>query len=70
MVAQVLGEPLDVEPQVSRVADEVVEAQRVLVREQQVVQLPEGALIRRRLGGLGRQLAFACTSVSGRCRQT
>ena len=38
----------------------------VLVLEQQVVHRPEGSLRRGRLGCLGRQLRFGCTSLSGR----
>src|SRR2546430_2135549 len=38
------------------VADQVVRPERVLVAEQQVVHLPERALLGRSLGGLGRNL--------------
>ena len=53
---QVLLEPLDVEPELLGVADEIAVAERVLALEQQVVHLPERALLCRRLRRLGRPL--------------
>ena len=49
-------EAVDVEAELLGVADEVAVAERVLVLEQQVVHLPERALLGRRLRRLGRQL--------------
>ena len=49
-------EAVDVEAEVGGVADEVAGREVVLVREQQVVHLPEPALRRRRLGSLGGEL--------------
>jgi hypothetical protein len=51
---EVGDEPLDVEAERLRVADQVARAQAVLVLEQEVVVLPEAALRARGLGGLGR----------------
>ena len=50
--AQVPGEPLYVETESLRVADEGLEVQRVLMLEEHVVHRPERALSRGRLGGL------------------
>ncbi len=55
-VAQVVGEAVDVEPELLGVARSGRRPQRVLVVEQQVVHLPERALRGRGLGGLGREL--------------
>ena len=66
MLAQVVPEPLDVEADLLGVADQVVQAERFLVVEQEVVHLPEGALRSRRLGSLRGELGMGWTSVSGR----
>ena len=52
VVVQVVGEPFDVESELLGVADEVAEGEGVLVVEQQVVHLPERALVGGGLGGL------------------
>ena len=54
--AQVLAEPVDVEAELLRVAEQIGDAQRVLAVEQQIVHLPEPSLLRRRLDRLGRLL--------------
>src|SRR5581483_1995944 len=54
--AQVVFEALDVEAELPGVADQVGNAQRVLVVEQDVVHLPEGVLLCRRLRRFGRLL--------------
>ena len=51
-----VGEAVDVEAELLGVADQVVRAKRVLVLEQEVVHLPERALVGGRLGGLGGEL--------------
>ena len=56
MRRRVAAEPFDVEAELLGVADQSVRTKRVLVPEQQVVHLPERALIGRRLGGLGGEL--------------
>src|SRR5271166_1843737 len=55
-MAQLLREPLAVQPELLRVTDEVPCRERVLVGEEQVVVLPEPPLRRRRLARLGREL--------------
>ena len=52
----VVLEPLDVEAQLLGVADEVARLEGVLVCEQEVVHLPEGALVVCGLGRLGGEL--------------
>ena len=54
--AQLVAKARHVEPELLGVADEVLDVERVLVGEQQVVHLPEAALRRGRLRGLGGQL--------------
>jgi hypothetical protein len=49
MPAELVGEAVDVEAQLLRVRDEVAGGERALVGEQQVVHLPERALVGRRL---------------------
>ncbi len=56
VLAQVVGEAFDVEAQLLGVGDQIIRAERVLVVEQEVVQLPEGALLGRGLGGFGGEL--------------
>ena len=55
MLVQIAGEASPVQPEVIGVGQQIGELQRVLVREQRVVHLPELALRARRLGGLGGQ---------------
>ena len=55
--AQVVGEAFDVETELLGVADQVVELERVLVLEQEVVHLPERALLGGGLGGLRGELS-------------
>ena len=56
--SQALGEPVDVEAELARIADEIARLERVLPLEQQVVVLPERvlALRSRGLGRLRREL--------------
>ncbi len=56
VVAEGVREALHVEPELLGVADQVVGAERVLVRQQEVVELPERAQVARRLRGLGGEL--------------
>src|SRR5213076_488775 len=53
---QILGKELGVEPQLFRVADQIFRGEGVLMLEEQIVHLPEGALFRRSLGRLRRDL--------------
>ena len=56
VLAQVVGEALDVEPELLGVAARGRGLQRVLVVEEQVVHRPERVLGGGGLGGLGREL--------------
>ena len=56
VLLQVLGEASDVQPEPLGVRDQIGRPQCVLVLEQQVVHLPECALIGGGLGGLGGEL--------------
>jgi hypothetical protein len=53
---ELVAEAVDVEAELLRVADQIARGERVLVREQEIVHLPEGTLRRRGLGRLGSQL--------------
>ena len=55
-LAESVGEPLDVEPELLGVANEILRLQLVLVGEEQVVHLPERALVGGGLARLGREL--------------
>ena len=52
------SEALGIEAELLGIADEVARAKRVLVLEEQVVHLPERALIGGGLGGLGGELGM------------
>ena len=55
-LAERVGELLDVEPELLGVADEILPLELVLVREEQVVHLPERALVGGGLARLGCEL--------------
>ena len=65
VLAQMVGEPLDVEPELVGVANEVRGSQRVLMLEQQVVHRPERALGGGGLGGLGGELGVGVHVAQG-----
>ena len=52
---ELVAEPVDVEAEPLRVADQIARGERVLAGEQEIVHLPEGTLRRRGLGRLGSQ---------------
>ena len=64
------SEPLGIDAEGLRVADEVVELQLVLVGEQPVVHLPEASLRAGRLHRLGGELGVRVDVASGRWRKT
>ena len=57
VVPQVIAEAVDVEAELAGVADEIGRRELVLVREQEVVHLPEGALCAGSLSSLGGELS-------------
>ena len=64
-LAESVRELLDVEPELLGIADEILPLQRVLVGEEQVVHLPERALIGSGLAGLGCELRAQVDVVQG-----
>jgi hypothetical protein len=56
MASQVVPEAFDVEPELPRIPHQIDRAQLILVGEQHVMHLPEGALGGGRLGGFGSEL--------------
>ena len=58
VLAQRVGEALDIEAELLGVADEIARSQRVLVVEKQVVHLPERVLRRGRFGSLRGELGM------------
>jgi hypothetical protein len=66
MGAQILSEPVQIQAQVLRVTQQVINLQRSLVREQYVVHRPEGILGSGRFGGLCSDSGMGCISGSGR----
>ena len=69
-LTQVPFEALAVEAESRGVGDEIARLQCILIGEQEIVHLPEGALRGRGFGGFGGHLGVGWTSVRGRCRQT
>ena len=63
MLAQLVGEVLDIEAELLRVADEIGWSERVLVVEQQVVHRPERFLCCGCLGCLGSELGMGMNVV-------
>ena len=68
LALELVSETREVETERVGVSDQVRQAEAVLVREQQVVHLPEPSLGSRRLGRLGRVLGVRVDCVSGKWR--
>ena len=67
---EVVGEALDVEPELAGVRDEVLVLQLVLVGEQEVVHLPEAPWAPAASAAWAASSEWSCTSGSGRWRKT